>query len=556
MENHGVTLRVELEPSGSASVNAVQIRADVDFKKELSIRASIDWVYAGAYAYLEEDPKDKVAFENNIATDLAVWLLAKAVAEQVNISESDIKTIDKVFSQYQEVFTGENILFLVEFSRVFPETVVAAETYLAKVIDKPINELSILVELFGILIEKPLPVDYVYMEDLMGFLHERDWYESVTVEPVGDYVNALQINQATINNRFGGDLIGWSLERPIQTSIDEPVDAYDRIVQFVRDYYSSVLMVDNADFNSGDGLEYSFAKTLTDAPSIIENIVVGLLYEKYYEEVIKTDVSGDLVGGGLLGQYAVNQSIGGEQLSFEFLKTLVDSFDQSDIYDRVVQFYRDFYSDVTMVDTADFNSGDGLEYAFLKSLYDAHSVEDQIVVGLLYEKAYFDSANTEIRGDLLNDGLLGQYTINQSIGGEHLQLGFIKSLVDACEATDAYDRVIDWQRAFDSNNVSMVDTADFNSGDGLEYQFVKGLLDTPIITEEISAGLALIRSYSDTINANPEDVPINAQVINLFTLNNSPGGDRFSYIMTSPIPPDTLNGPFINQVVMNGNFTP
>ena len=544
MDKHRVTLRVELEPSGSASVRTTQVRA------------SINWVYPGVYAYLEEDPKDKVAFENNIATDFSVWLLAKAVSEQVVISESDVKKIDKVFSQYQEVFTGENILFLVEFSRVFPELITVAETYLAKVIDKPVAETAIMIELFGILLEKPLPIDYVYMQDLMGFLHERDWYENVFVEPIGDAVNALPFNQAVLNNRFGGDLISWSLERPIEISIPEPVDEYDRIVQFVRDYYSSVLMIDNADFNSGDGLEYSFAKTLTDAPTVIENIVVGLLYEKYYEERINTDVSGDLVGGGLLGQYTVNQSIGGEILAFEFLKTLIDSITEQDVYDRVVQFYRDFYSDVTMVDTADFNSGDGLEYSFLKSLYDAHSVEDQIIVGLLYEKAYFETVNMEIKGDVLNDGLLGQYTINQSIGGEHLQLGFIKSLVNECVASDAYDRVIQWQRDFHSSNIAMVDTADFNSGDGLEYQFIKGLLDTPIITEEISAGLALIRSYSDTINANPEDVPINAHAINLLMLNDSPGGDRFSYIMKSAIPSDTLNGPFINQTEMNGNFTP
>ena len=102
----------------------------------------------------------------------------------------------------------------------------------------------------------------------------------------------------------------------------------------------------------------------------------------------------------------------------------------------------------------------------------------------------------------------------------------------------------------------MVDTADFDSGDGLEYQFNKGLLDTPIITDEITAGLSLIREYFDTINVNPEDVPINAHAINLLMLNDSPGGDRFSYLMKSAILSETLNGPVINTNVMNGNFTP
>jgi hypothetical protein len=523
MDKHRVTLRVELEPNGSASVRTTQVRAD------------INWVYPGAYAYLEEDPKDKVAFENNIATDLAVWLLVKAVAEQVVISESDVKKIDKVFSQFQEVFTGENILFLVQFSRVFPELVTVSETYLAKAIGKPIAETAIMAEIFGILVQKPLPIDYVYMQDLIALLHERYWYADVSV---------------------GGDLARWSLGKPIQTSTPQPVDVYDRIVHFVRDYYSSVLMIDNADFNSGDGLEYSFAKTLTDAPTVIENIIVGLLYQKYYEDRINTDISGDLVGGGLLGQYTVNQSIGGERVELAFLKTLIESITQQDVYDRVVQFYRTFNSTATMVDTGDFNNGDGLEYSFLKSLYDAHSVQDQIVVGLLYEKAYFDTVNTQIKGDILNDGLLGQYTINQSIGGEYLQLGFIKSLVDICIPNDSYNRVIQWQRNFHSTNITMVDTADFNSGDGLEYSFIKGLLDTPIITDQINAGLALIRSYSDTINSNPEAVPINAHAINLLMLNDSPGGDRFSYIMKSAIPSDTLNGPFINQTRLNGNFTP
>jgi hypothetical protein len=448
MKNHRVTLRVELEPSGSASIDTTEIRA------------SIDWMNAGVNAQVEEDPKN-IAFgdvpgnarptvENALISDLSYLLLAKAVSEDITVPDDIAKDVGKLFSQFQEVFTGENILFLVQFSRLFGETVTAAETYLSKGIYKPQTETAILSELVGILLNKPLPTEFVTMEDLMGFLHERDWYENVFVEPVGDAVNALRLNQAILNNRFGGDLISWSLERPIQISIPEPVDVYNRVVQFVRDYYSPVLMVD----------------------------------------------------------------------------------------------------------TADFNSGDGLEYSFLKSLYDAHSVEDQIIVGLLYEKAYLETVNMEIKGDVLNDGLLGQYTINQSIGGEHLQLGFIKSLVDACVASDAYDRVIQWERNFQSSNVTMVDTADFNSGDGLEYQFNKGLLDTPIITDQITAGLSLIREYSDTINVNPENVPINAHVINLLMLNDSPGGDRFSYLMQSAILSETLNGPVINTNVMNGNFTP
>jgi hypothetical protein len=281
-------------------------------------------------------------------------------------------------------------------------------------------------------------------------LHERDWYEYVYTERTDDVVNALPFNSAIINNGVGGDLLSWQVDKPIESSISQPDDLYDRIVLFVRDYYSSILMVDNADFDNGDGLEYAFAKTLTDTPTVIENIVVGLLYEKAHLEIV----------------------------------------------------------------------------------------------------------NMEIKGDVLNDGLLGQYTINQSIGGEHLLLGFIKSLVDEIVASDAYDRVIQWKRNFQSSNVTMVDTADFNSGDGLEYQFNKGLLDTPIITDQITAGLSLIREYFDIININPENVPINAHAINLLMLNDSPGGDRFSYLMKSAILSETLNGPVINTNVMNGNFTP
>lgn len=447
MKNHRVTLRVELEPSGSASIDTVEIRA------------SIDWMNAGVYAQVEEDPKNlafgnvpgnaRPTVENALISDLSYLLLAKAVSEDITVPDDIAKDVGKFFSQFQEVFTGENILFLVQFSRLFDETVTAAETYLSKDIYKPQTETAILSELVGILLDKPLPTEFVTMEDLMGFLHERDWYEYVYTERTDDVVNALPFNSAIINNGVGGDLLSWQVDKPIESSISQPDDLYDRIVLFVRDYYSSVLMVDNADFDNGDGLEYAFAKTLTDTPTVIENIVVGLLYEKAYLETVNMEIKGDVLNDGLLGQYAVNASIGGEFVEIEFLKTLASSLDSMDVYDRVVQFYREYASSVTMVDTADFDSGDGLE-----------------------------------------------------------------------------------------------------------YQFNKGLLDQPIITDEISAGLALIRQYSDTINVNPENVPINAHVINLLMLNDSPGGDRFSYLMKSAILSETLNGPVINTNVMNGNFTP
>jgi hypothetical protein len=554
MKNHRVTLRVELEPSGSASIDTVEIRA------------SIDWMNAGVYAQVEEDPKNlafgnvpgnaRPTVENALISDLSYLLLAKAVSEDITVPDDIAKDVGKFFSQFQEVFTGENILFLVQFSRLFDETVTAAETYLSKDIYKPQTETAILSELVGILLDKPLPTEFVTMEDLMGFLHERDWYEYVYTERTDDVVNALPFNSAIINNGVGGDLLSWQVDKPIESSISQPDDLYDRIVLFVRDYYSSILMVDNADFDNGDGLEYAFAKTLTDTPTVIENIVVGLLYEKAYLETVNMEIKGDVLNDGLLGQYAVNASIGGEFVEIEFLKTLASSLDPMDVYDRVVQFYREYASSVTMVDTADFNSGDGLEYSFLKSLYDSPTVEEQIIVGLLYDKTYYDTIYTNVRGDILNETLLGQYAINQTIGGEFLSLGFIKYLENSVNATDAYDRVIQWQRSYTSSNVTMVDTADFNSGDGLEYQFNKGLLDQPVVTDVISAGLALIREYSDTINVNPENVPINAHVINLLMLNDSPGGDRFSYLMKSAILSETLNGPVINTNVMNGNFTP
>lgn len=448
MKNHRVTLRVELEPSGSASIDTVEIRA------------SIDWMNAGVYAQVEEDPKNlafgnvpgnaRPTVENALISDLSYLLLAKAVTEDITVPDDIAKDVGKFFSQFQEVFTGENILFLVQFSRLFDETVTAAETYLSKDIYKPQTETAILSELVGILLDKPVPTEFVTMEDLMGFLHERDWYEYVYTERTDDVVNALPLNTAIINNGVGGDLLSWQVDKPIESSISQPDDLYDRIVLFVRDFYSSVLMVDNADFDNGDGLEYAFAKTLTDTQTIFENIVVGLLYEKAHLEIV----------------------------------------------------------------------------------------------------------NMEIKGDVLNDGLLGQYAVNASIGGEFVDIEFLKTLASSLDPMDVYDRVIQWQRSYTSSNVTMVDTADFNSGDGLEYQFNKGLLDQPIVTDVISAGLALIREYSDTINVNPENVPINAHVINLLMLNDSPGGDRFSYLMKSAILSETLNGPVINTNVMNGNFTP
>lgn len=448
MKNHRVTLRVELEPSGSASIDTVEIRA------------SIDWMNAGVYAQVEEDPKNlafgnvpgnaRPTVENALISDLSYLLLAKAVTEDITVPDDIAKDVGKFFSQFQEVFTGENILFLIQFSRLFDETVTAAETYLSKDIYKPQTETAILSELVGILLDKPVPTEFVTMEDLMGFLHERDWYEYVYTERTDDVVNALPLNTAIINNGVGGDLLSWQVDKPIESSISQPDDLYDRIVLFVRDFYSSVLMVDNADFDNGDGLEYAFAKTLTDTQTIFENIVVGLLYEKAHLEIV----------------------------------------------------------------------------------------------------------NMEIKGDVLNDGLLGQYAVNASIGGEFVDIEFLKTLASSLDPMDVYDRVIQWQRSYTSSNVTMVDTADFNSGDGLEYQFNKGLLDQPIVTDVISAGLALIREYSDTINVNPENVPINAHVINLLMLNDSPGGDRFSYLMKSAILSETLNGPVINTNVMNGNFTP
>ena len=493
MSNKGLLAKVALTPSGEADAQVLELSAQ-------SIatgvpRASINWVYPAAVAYLDEDPKNRHFYTEAMLADAYALAFTKALASGVEVSESDIKFFAKVLGDWETVFTGENILFYIQWVRSFEEAVLASDA-VVKLVEKPLlHEQSVADDLAKLMslpkAELISPVDNSVL--LTGLLKT----ESISVPDAQTLQNDLvKSENLTVSQLF------------------------DRVVSFIRDFSDLPVLTDE------------LAK-LVDKPlptlsvSITDAILVGLVYEKFYDDIVYTNIRGDLLNDGLLGQYGVNQSIGGEFLSLDFVKSLVDSASPVDSYDRVLSWFRDFGDSQTFSDLIN-------AIAFTKVSEDSVSPSDSYAD----VKQFFRSPD------------------DVSAPIDSNTYSFSKSLATSSNVPeDQFDRTVQYSRGFDSG-VLLVDTADFNSGDGLEYQFQKGLSDAPVVTDQIFAGLELIRIFSDRINVNPENVPLNAHVINLFALNDSPGGDRFSYQMRSATPSDVINGPVMNAQVMNGNFTP
>ena len=493
MSNKGLLAKVALTPSGEADAQVLELSA-----KSIATgvpRASINWVYPAATAYLDEDPKNRHFYTEAMLADAYAIAFTKALESGAEVSESDIKFFAKVLGDWETVFTGENILFYIQWIRDFEESVSASDD-VAKLLQKPLqHEQSV--------------------SDGLAKLMSLPKNESIT--PADSYALLTGLLKTESISAPDFQTLQSDLVKSETLTVSQ---LFDRVVSFIRDFSDLPLLTDE------------LAK-LVDKPlptlsvSITEDILVGLVYEKFYDDTVYTNIRGDLFNDGLLGQYVVNQSIGGEFLALDFTKSLSDAPSPEDSYDRVLSWFRDFGDSQAFSDLVN-------AIAFIKVSEDSVAPSDSYAD----VKQFFRAPE-----DVSSPSDSNIYSLLKILA------------TSSNEPQDQFDRTVQYSRGFDSG-VLTVDTADFNSGDGLEYQFQKGLSDAPVVTDQIFAGLELIRIFSDRLNVNPEDVPLNAHVLNLFALNDSPGGDRFSYQMRRATPSDVINGPMINANVMNGNFTP
>ena len=334
MDKHRVTLRVELEPSGSASVQTVQIRA------------SINWVYPGVFAYSEEDPKDRYVQSLLMLQDAYSIALSKALIHGVLVQDEDFKHFGKVLGDWETVFTGENMLFYVLWVRDFAESITGTE---------------LVTKAFGKTLE-----EYASVPDIIAKLISKPFDESVS--SADSNVLATNLGKSELIQTYEDKLFDIGLDK---SELVLSNDSLDRVVSFIRDYDESV--------TPQEYVAKHYEKSLDQlSVSLLESVIVAMLFEKSYEDVVNMNISGDFFNKGLLGEYAVNASIGGEFLEFLTHKTLSTSTSPEDLFDRTVSYFREFQDSFSMYDTADWNNGDGLIYDFGDYEQDFPEVSDQL----------------------------------------------------------------------------------------------------------------------------------------------------------------------------------
>lgn len=355
MSNKGLTANVALTPTGDAVTSITELASAI--KVTGVPRASINWSYPSASAYLDEDPKNRHDYESFMLADAVALLLAKAVASGVTASESDAKEFAKALGDWDTVFTGENLFFYVDWVREFSDQVSGSES----------SELD-----FVKLVISGAPVS-----DVIAKLMSKISDDSIVVGDASSLSAGLYKTESVLT--LENALLLANLGKQDGVSA---LDAWNRVVSFVRLYADQI--------STPEDVGKLIEKPLEAFATVIENVIVGLLYEKTYNEVVHMVVRGDTLNDGLLGQYEINASIGGEFIYLLLQKPLSSSISTpADLFDRVVQWYPAYESAVSMADLGD---GDGLVYSAHKVLADAPSPDDEYDHAIGFVRGYSDTS--------------------------------------------------------------------------------------------------------------------------------------------------------------------
>ena len=380
MNKGGLQVTAALNPDGFASASIS------------TIGVSVDWFSPSILAYLDEDPKNKAPTERLMVADAVALSYIKALTSSFPVADDDYRIIEKVLGDWEEVYTGENLLFYVDWVREFSDLVESSDEY-QLLVAKPFNESVDSTDLsyLGLTLPKS---DGLTASD-SNFLS--------TILPESDGVSA---NESSY----------WSASLEKSDSSDAS-DVFDRVVDFNRGFQHESILLDSDQF--------ALNKPLEDIQYVIDQIIVGLLYEKSYFDEVKSEVWGDPLNFGMLGEYTVNHNEGGEFVYLEIQKPITTNMSTpSDAFDRVVYFDREFSHSVTSTESDN--------YSLTKPLTESVSQSDSYSDVITYLRTFASSAapletsavalltsQTELPGTL-NNSIFNTLPLNMSDTVTHI----------------------------------------------------------------------------------------------------------------------------------------
>ena len=380
MNKGGLQVTAVLNPDGFASASIS------------TIGVSVDWFSPSISAFLDEDPKNKAPTERMMLADAVALSYIKALASDFPVADDDYRIIEKVLGDWEEVYTGENLLFYVDWVREFSDLVETSDEY-------------------QLLVAKPFyesvgPTELSYRDLILPKSDDLTSFDSNFLSTILPQLDGVSANESSY----------WSASLEKNDSSDAS-DVFDRVVDFNRDFqHESVLL---------DSDQFALNKPLEDIQSVIDQIIVGLLYEKSYFSEARSEVWGDTLNFGVLGEYTVNHNEGGEFVYLGIQKPITTNMSTpSDAFDRVVYFDREFSHDVTSTESDN--------YSLTKPLTESVSQSDSYSDVITYLRTFASSAapletsavalltsQTELPGTL-NNSIFNTLPLNMSDTVTHI----------------------------------------------------------------------------------------------------------------------------------------
>lgn len=430
--------------------------------KLVMLAPNLTYEFPLIHGYLEENPKDVPLDDSQVLLDAIAMLYGKAIEDGVAPTEEIANAFTKVLGTWETVYTGEIILFLVQFLREYNDGVGVTDASF-NIVGKALTDGASVPDVVGLLIGKPIN-DAVTATEATALLNELAKSDSVTESDFYTLANILSKNDAT--------------------SI---ADAFDRVVQFVNAYQEAATMTD------GYGIDYS-TPISESALVVLDTIIVGLLYLKTYNDVVQMNIQGDVLNSSLLGSFTANASIGGEFISFLLQNQLVDALDgPTDLFDRVVTFFTQ-YQDAVI-------SGDVSTLQFFQSSTDSVAMLDVLDRVVQFSLAFADA---QTFADAVSFATARQFD-------------------DAATPSDAFDRIVSFVLAYadavtttdliNQFDVGLVKTDAATSADVLATvtSFNNGFLDAQGASE---TSMTAVLSSTKVIPATLDQATLNALPLN------------------------------------------
>lgn len=238
--------------------------------------------------------------------------------------------------------------------------------------------------------------------------------------------------------------------------------------KYVRDYINEV-----------DELTFAFGKSLVDYPEAADAITSVVLAKPFTDTYEAPDAVSLMIGFNRAFADAVGNSDGITGLTA--VKLLLEELAVADEF--ALDLAKELEDSVTVVDNADANSGDGLEYTEVKPSSDNVGTSDTATADVQKKLADTVALAEAVRA------VLEKLLADVVTASEEAKLVFGLALADAYSVADAFDRVFEAIRAF-SDGAS--------TSESLAFDSEKALADSTLATEVLSRVFTALRDVSDT----------------------------------------------------------